>query len=279
MDKLPSEIQYMIIKDLEPTDLLMLIENIPCIKNVVQEIMNSLIRYYIDEYDYEIYLWEDTETIDDFIENLKIRRSMEPINNYIIREVFRSYENEHIAKIDDIRHLKMFFMLVKRVNIDYDHSFCCHYIDYKDPEKYDQENVNDRIHFMYEIIKKYPNFVELPEDTNEHHINNFDDIYNLDEDKIELFYTTIDEYISRGCHPFYIIDVYFIFDFKETFDYYLNKGFSPKLSYSITFDFNANNSGPRTDVSDEELLNTYCDNEYEFFSDLREEIKEYMRNK
>ena len=270
MDKLPIEIQYMIIKDLNPTSLVTLIENNPVIKEVVEETMNSLIHNYIDEYDYEYYLWEDNNTIDDFIENLKIRRLMEPINNDIIYEIIsRQKSTEDIDKIDDIRHLKMFLMLVKRLNIDYESSFYCHYIDYKDPEKYEQENVNNRIHNMYEIIKRYPNYVELPEDTNESHIIDFDNVYYLDEDETELFYSTVDEYISRGCHPFYIIDLYF--DFKETFDYYLNKGFSPKLSYRIACDFDG-----RTDVSEEELLDYYC---CKFYPNLYEELEEYMRNK
>jgi hypothetical protein len=271
MDKLPTEIQFMIIKYLEPTDLLMLIQNNQAIKAVVEETMSGLIKYYIDEYEYEEYLWEDNETIDDFIENLKIRRSMEPINNDIIHEVLEENglsETIHVHKIDDIRHLKMFSMLVKRLNIDYDKCFYLNYRDYKDPEKYEQEeDINDRIHFMYEIIKKYPRFVELPEDTHEYHINNFDEMYELD-DELEIFYTTVDEYISRGCHPYYIIDTYI--SSKETFDYYLLiKGFSPKLSYRITCDFDG-----RTDVSDERLLE-----EYNSDRDLRKELEEYMENK
>jgi hypothetical protein len=272
MDKLPTDIQYMIIKDLNPTSLLILIEQFPFIKDLVRDTMHILIKDYIEEYEYEYYLWEDNNTINDFIENLKIRSSMEPINNDIINEVLanNSYEHEHIQKIDDIRHLKMFSMLVKRLNINYDNCFYLNYRDYKDPEKYDQD-VNDRIHFMYIVIKRYPTFVELPEDTNEHHINNFDAIYDLDDDKFELFYATVDEYILRGCHPFYIIDT-FSFD-KETFDYYfLTKNFSPKLSYRITCDFDG-----RTDISDEELLGEY-DSEYND-DDLQEEIKEYIRQK
>lgn len=270
MDKLPTDILYMIIKDLTPTSLLILIENNQVIKNVVKETMNSLIDNYINEYNYEYYLWRETKTINEFIKNLKIRSLMEPINNDIIIEVLanNSYEQEHIQKIDNIRHLKMFSMLVKRLNIDYDNCFYLHYRDYKDPEKYEQENVNDRIHFMYEIIKLYPTFVELPEDTNEYHINNFDEIYNLDEDKLKLFYATVDEYISHGCHPYYIIDT-FCFD-KETFDYYfLTKKFSPKLSYRITCDFDG-----RINVSDDEFFEEYCD-----YSDFKEEIEEYMKNK
>ena len=273
MDKLPSDIQFMIIKDLNPTSLLILIEQFPFIKELVKDTMTILIKDYIDEYAYEYYLWEDNNTIDDFIENLKIRRSMESINNNIIYEVLanNSYEHEHIQKIDDIRHLKMFSMLVKRLNIDYDNSFYLNYRDYKDPEKYEQEDINDRIHFMYVVIKRYPTFVELPEDTNAHHINNFDEIYDLDDDKFELFYSTVDEYVSRGCHPYYIIDA-FSFS-REAFDYYLlTKKFSPKLSYRIACDFDGS-----TDVSDERLLEeygcTYSDD------DLQEEIIEYMRNK
>jgi hypothetical protein len=273
MDKLPTDIQYMIIKDLNPTSLVTLIENNQVIKDIVKETMNSLIKDYIDKYNYEYYLWEDNNTIDDFIENLKIRRSMEPINNHIINEVLLNnpYEKEHIQKIDDIRHLKMFSMLIKRLNIDYDDCFYLHYRDYKDPEKYEQEYVNDRIHFMYEIIKRYPTFVELPEDTSEYHINNFDDIYELDDNNRKMFIDTVDEYILRGCHPFYIIDSYFLY--KETFDYYLNKGFSPMLSYTITFDFRG-----RTDISDEKIFKDYGRDD-SIDKEFREEIKEYMRNK
>jgi hypothetical protein len=269
MDKLPTDIQFMIIKELNPTSLLILIEHYPLVKELVQDKMNILIKDYIDEYAYEYYLWEDNNTIDDFIENLKIRSSMEPINNDIINEVLanNSYEHEHIQKINDIRHLKMFSMLVKRLNIDYDNCFYLNYRDYKDPEKYDQEDVNDRIHFMYVVIKRYPTFVELPEDTNEHHINNFDEIYDLND---ENFYATVDEYVSRGCHPYYIIDAYSFS--REAFDYYLlTKKFSPKLSYRIASDFDG-----RTDVSDERLLETY-DREYD--PDFNKEIEEYMRNK
>lgn len=264
----------MIIKDLNPTSLLILIEQFPFIKELVKDTMNSLIDNYINEYNYEYYLWENNNTIDDFIENLKIRRSMEPINNDIINEILinNPYEHEHIQKIDDTRHLKMFSMLVKRLNIDYDNCFYLNYMDYKDPEKYDQEDVNDRINFMYIVIKRYPTFVELPEDTNEYHINNFDDIYNLYDNKFELFYATVDEYVSRGCHPYYIIDTFSLS--REAFDYYLlTKKFSPKLSYRISCDFDG-----RTDVSDDEILDEYGSHPY-YDDNLQKEIKEYIRNK
>jgi hypothetical protein len=273
MDKLPTDIQYMIIKDLNPTSLLILIKQYPFIKDLVRDTMNILIKYYIEEYEYEGYLWRDNNTIDDFIENLKIRSSMEPINNDIINEVLakNSYEHEHIQKIDDIRHLKMFSMLVKRLNINYDNCFYLNYRDYKDPEKYDQEDVNDRIHFMYIVIKRYPTFVELPEDTNMYHINNFDEIYDLDDNRFETFYATVDKYVSRGCHPYYIIDT-FSFS-REAFDYYLlTKKFSPKLSYRIACDFDG-----RTDVSDERLLEEYGWGDFD--NDLQKEIKEYIRQK
>ncbi len=285
MDLLPSDIQYMIIKDLTPDKLLELIQNNADIKKLVKERMNHLIDYYIDEYDYEYYLWEDTETIDDFIENLKIKISIEPTNNDIFYEALRPgwYQptdieinemiNNIINKIDDIRHLKMFLILVKKLDIDYEHYFYLNYMDYKDPEDYEQGDANDRIHFMYQLIKKYPRYVELPEDSNEIHIYDFDDIYGLDEEAIQEFYDTVDEYISNGCHPFYVITTYCVN--KTAFDYYyLTKKFSPKLSYCITCDFNGN-----TDVSDEEIKYEYCDGSYSGDADLKEEIEEYLKKK
>jgi hypothetical protein len=274
MDKLPTDIQFMIIKDLNPKSLLILIKQYPYIKDLVRDTMNILIKYYIEEYEYEGYLWRDNNTIDDFIENLKIRHSMEPINNQIIYEISkrRSYRrsNENIHLINDIRHFKMFSMLVKKLHIDYDIGwFHDHYMDYKDPEKYAQEDANARIHSMYEIIRMYPNYVELADDSR-NILYGFDEIYNLNENELIIFYNTVDEYISRGCPAYYIIDMYFMN--KEAFDYYLNKGLSPKLSYRIACDFDG-----RTDLSDEELLEEY--GWVDFDNDLQKEIKEYMRNK
>ncbi len=274
MDSLSNDIQYMIIKDLTPYKLLILIENNADIKNLVEERMEYLIEYYIDEYDYEHYLWEDTNTIDEFIERLKIRISMEQTNNAILYEVLRQSINtptdidEMINDIDDIRHLKMFLLLVKKLDINYEYYFYLNYMDYLDPDEYDQEEAYDRIHFMYQLIKYYPRYVELPEDSNEIHMYDFDDIYDLDDEATQQFYDTVDEYISNGCHPFYVITTYCYH--KEAFDYYyLTKKFSPKLSYRIAIDFDR-----RINVPDEEIKREYCGG---YDEDLQEEIEEYLK--
>ena len=269
MDRLPTDIQFMIIKDLNPTSLLILIEQCPFIKDIIKEIMLNLIEHYINEYYYEHYLWQETETIDEFIENLKIRSSMQPINNDIIHEV-KSVGWYDFNLIDDIRHFKMLSMLVKKLNYDDDINWFHHYyIEYKNPEKFAQEDADNRIHSMYEIIRMYPECGEMAEDTDTL-LYAFNAIYNLYEDDRKIFFDTVDEYLARECPAFYIIDIYFLH--KEAFDYYLNKGFSPKLSHTIAYDFNG-----RIDVSDERLFEAYSWKYND--DDLQEEIKEYIRQK
>lgn len=268
MNKLPTEIQFMIIKALEPTTLLELIKTVPFFTDIIKEIMHNLIEHYTNEYNYEYYLWRETETIDEFIENLQIRSSMQPINNDIIIEVISyQYYDEDINLITDIRHLKMFSMLVKKLKYDYDINwFHHHYFDYKNPEKYPQQDADERIHSMYEIVRMYPEFVAMAEDTDTL-LRGFDSIYYLDDDEREMFFETIDDYLSRGCSAFYIIDIYFVH--KEAFDYYLNKGFSPKLSHTVAFDHDG-----RTDVSDEKICEDYGN-----FPPFEEDVKEYIKNK